>query len=85
MGEQIAFELRKGSFSTGCVTIKIKYSNFEVFTKQVSIPHTSAEDEIIPVAKTLFHQLYKPGKAVRLLTCLVRGQFPGLPVNKFLN
>ena len=67
MGEQIAFELRKDSFSTGCVTIKIKYANFEVFTKQVSIPHTSAEDEIIPVAKTLFHQLYKPGKAVRLL------------------
>lgn len=67
MSEQIAFELRKIETATGCITIKIKYSDFEVVTRQVSIPHTSAEDEIIPVAKALFLKLYNNKSAVRLL------------------
>ena len=36
-------------------------------SRQVSIPYTSADDEIIPVAKALFHKLYQRGKPVRLL------------------
>ena len=67
MSEQISFELRKIETATGCITIKIKYSDFEVVTRQVSIPHTSAEDEIIPVAKALFLKLYNYKNAVRLL------------------
>ncbi|MEO6684163.1 MAG: DNA polymerase IV [Ginsengibacter sp.] len=67
MSEQIAFELRKNETAAGCITIKIKYSNFEVVTRQISIAHTAAEDEIIPVAKALFEQLYKNKQAVRLL------------------
>lgn len=31
------------------------------------ISYTCADDDIIPVAKDLFHKLYKKGKAVRLL------------------
>ncbi len=67
MSEQIAFELRKGETAAGCITIKIKYSDFEVVTRQVSIPHTSLEDEIIPVAKALFLNLYKSRNKVRLI------------------
>ena len=51
----------------GCVTIKLRYPDFETTSRQASIPYTSADDEIIPVAKDLFHKLYKKGKPVRLL------------------
>jgi len=67
MTEKICFELRKEEKVAGCVTIKLRYPDFETTSRQASIPYTSADDEIIPIAKTLFHQLYKKGKTVRLL------------------
>ncbi|MEO6219572.1 MAG: DNA polymerase IV [Ginsengibacter sp.] len=67
MTEKIAFELRKDEKLTGCITVKIRYPDFETTSRQVSIPYTSADDEMIPVAKDLFHKLYKKGKPVRLL------------------
>ncbi|HXR83351.1 MAG TPA: DNA polymerase IV [Hanamia sp.] len=67
MTEKICFELRKEEKVAGCVTIKLRYPNFETTSRQTSIPYTSADDEIIPVAKTIFHKLYKKGKPVRLL------------------
>ena len=67
MTEKICYELRKEQKATGCVAIKIRYPDFETNSRQVSISPTSADDEIIPVAKALFHQLYKKGKPIRLL------------------
>ncbi len=67
MTEKISFELRKEEKVAGCVTIKLRYPDFETTSRQVSIPYTCADDEIIPVAKALFHQLYKKGKPIRLL------------------
>ncbi|MEO8764295.1 MAG: DNA polymerase IV [Ginsengibacter sp.] len=67
MTERIAFDLRKEEKVTGCITVKIRYPDFETTSRQTSIPYTSADDEIIPVAKGLFHKLYKKGKPVRLL------------------
>ena len=67
MTEKIAFELRKDEKVTGCITLKIRYPDFETTSRQTSIPYTCADDEIIPVAKSLFHKLYKKGKPIRLL------------------
>ena len=67
MTEKICFELRKEEKVAGCVTIKLRYPDFETTSRQASIPYTSADDEIIPIAKAIFHQLYKKGKPVRLL------------------
>ncbi|MEO8110912.1 MAG: DNA polymerase IV [Ginsengibacter sp.] len=67
MTEKIAYELRKDEKLAGCITIKIRYPDFETTSRQVSVPLTCADDEIIPVAKNLFHKLYKKGKPVRLL------------------
>jgi DNA polymerase-4 len=67
MTEKICFDLRKEKKVAGCVTIKLRYPDFETTSRQASIPYTSADDQIIPVAKALFHQLYKKGKSVRLL------------------
>lgn len=67
MTENVCFELRKDQKVTGCVTIKLRYPDFETTSRQASIPYTSADDEIIPIAKAIFHKLYKKGSPVRLL------------------
>ena len=69
MTEKIAFELRKEGKVAGCVTVKIRYPDFETTSRQISIPYTSADDEIIPVAKNLFHKLYKKGNTCAPAWC----------------
>ncbi len=65
--EKIAFELRQDKKVAGCVAVKIRYPDFETVSKQTTISYTCADDEIIPVVKKLFHQLYKKGHPIRLL------------------
>ncbi len=67
MTEKIAFELRQEEKVAGCIAVKIRYPDFETTSRQTTIPYTSAEDEMIPVVKDLFHKLYKIGAPVRLL------------------
>jgi DNA polymerase IV len=67
MSERIAYELRKDGQVAGCIAIKIRYPDFETTSRQTTVPYTCADDEIIPVAKKLFHKLYKKGQPVRLL------------------
>ncbi|HSB93059.1 MAG TPA: DNA polymerase IV [Flavitalea sp.] len=67
MTEKIAFELRQDNKMAGCIAVKLKYGDFETTTRQTTISYTFYDDELIPVAKELFHKLYKKGKAIRLL------------------
>ncbi len=67
MTEKIGFELRQDDKMTGCVTVKIRYADFETRSRQTSIPYTFYDDELIPVAKGLFRKLYQKGSHVRLL------------------
>lgn len=67
MVERIAFELREEGKVAGCVAVKIRYPDFETTSRQTTIPYTCADDEIIPVAKSLFHKLYRKGNPVRLM------------------
>ncbi len=65
--EKVAYELRKDKKLCGCIAVKIRYPNFETTSKQVAIDYTLRDDELIPVAIKLFHQLYKKDQPVRLL------------------
>ncbi len=65
--EKIAFELRTDEKKATCITVKIRYSNFETKTIQAAVQPTDADDEMIPVVKTLFKKLYKKDAPVRLL------------------
>ncbi|HUR09850.1 MAG TPA: DNA polymerase IV [Flavitalea sp.] len=79
MTEKIGFELRQQSKLTGCITVKIRYSDFDTVTKQYSIPFTSADHILLKLAKTLFGKLYDRRLLVRLLgvrfTHLVPGNY----------
>jgi DNA polymerase IV len=67
MTEKIAFELRQDNKTAGCVAVKIRYPDFETTSRQTTIPYTFCDDELIPVAKDLFHKLWRMGQPVRLL------------------
>ena len=67
LSEKIAYELRQDGKVAGCISVKLRYSNFETTSKQTTVPYTCADDEIIPIAKELFDKLYKRGEPVRLL------------------
>lgn len=67
MTEKVAYELRTDKKLTGCIAVKIRYPDFETTSKQTTIDYTLRDDELIPVAISLFHQLYRKGQPVRLL------------------
>ncbi len=67
MVEKIAFTLRKKQKLTSCVTLKIRYSNFDTHTVQQRIGYTSFDHVLIPVAKELFRKLYQRRMLIRLI------------------
>lgn len=79
MVEELGYSLRSQSFLTGCVTVKIRYANFDTHTKQVSIPFSASDSNLAKVANELFDKLYNRRMLVRLLgvrfSDLVRGNY----------
>lgn len=77
MVERIAFDLRKQEKLTSCITVKIRYSNFDTHTLQKRIPYTSFDHVLADIAKELFARLYQRRMLIRLigvrLSHLVRG------------
>jgi DNA polymerase IV len=77
MTEKIAFELRNQNRLAGCVTVKLRYSNFETFTKQVSIPYTNADHVLLKTAQELFTKLYERRMLIRLIGIRFTHLIPG--------
>lgn len=67
MVEKIAFQLRKQEKLAGCVTVKIRYSNFDTHTLQRQIAYTSFDHVLIKIALELFDRLYKRRMLIRLV------------------
>ncbi len=65
--ERLAFELRKDQKLTSCITVKIRYSNFDTHTLQQRIPYTSFDHILIPAAMELFNRLYQRRMLIRLV------------------
>lgn len=67
MAENLAFQLRRGQKLTACVTVKVRYSDFNTYTLQNKIPHTSADHLLIPKVLEMFDRLYNKRLLVRLI------------------
>lgn len=67
MVEKVAFQLRDQKKLTSCITVKIRYSNFDTETKQVHIPYTSSDHVILRVVQELFKKLYNRRMLIRLV------------------
>ena len=79
MTERIAFELRCNNKLAGCITVKIRYSDFQTLTMQSSIAYTANDHILLQKAKELFNKLYDRRLLVRLIgvrfTNLVTGSY----------
>lgn len=67
MAENLAFQLRNGNKLTACITVKIRYSDMQTYSKQRQIAYTSSDHTIIETAKDLFDQLYDRRVRIRLI------------------
>ena len=67
MVEKIAFEMRKKQKLTGCITVKIRYSNFDTHTLQRHLSYTSFDHVLMETALELFDRLYTRRMLIRLI------------------
>ena len=67
MTENLAYQLRRGDKLTACIAVKIRYSDFNTYSKQLRIPYTSADHVLIPKILDLFRNLYNKRMLVRLI------------------
>ena len=67
MTEKLAFQLRSENKLTACITVKIRYSNFDTHTTQSRISYTSSDHTLIAKAKELFDKLYERRMLIRLI------------------
>ncbi|TVR72112.1 MAG: DNA polymerase IV [Marinilabiliales bacterium] len=77
MVEKLCYELRSQHKLTSCVTVKLRYANFDTHTLQKRIPYTSFDHTLIEISRGLFDRLYNRRLLIRLIgvrfTHLVQG------------
>jgi DNA polymerase-4 len=64
---QLAYQLRALGKLTACVTVKLRYADFNTFTKQAKIPYSAQDSLLESKMLQLFEQLYERRQAIRLL------------------
>jgi len=77
MTEKIAFELRSQSRLTGCIAVKIRYSDFQTEQKQRAITYTNSDHVILTTVKELFEKLYAKRQLIRLVGVRFTDLIPG--------
>ena len=77
MTENLAYQLRRGEKLTACIAVKVRYSDFNTYSKQVRIPYTSADHILIPRILELFNILYNKRMLVRLIGIRFSHLVPG--------
>lgn len=77
MVEKVAFTLREQRKLTSCVTVKIRYSNFDTETKQMQIPYSSSDQVLLRTVTELFNKLYDRRMLIRLVGVRLSGLVHG--------
>ncbi|MFP9097739.1 DNA polymerase IV [Flavobacterium sp. RHBU_24] len=79
MVEKLAYQLRSEQWLTSNVTVKIRYSNFDTETRQVTLAYTSSDHTLTKAVVETFDKLYQRRMSLRLVgirfSKLVRGSY----------
>ncbi|NQU53798.1 MAG: DNA polymerase IV [Bacteroidetes bacterium] len=67
MAENLSYQLRVGNKLTACVSIKIRYSDFQTYSKQRRLHYTSLDHTLISTTLELFDALYQRRVLIRLI------------------
>lgn len=65
--DELSFDLRKDNRVTSCITVKLRYSNFETFTRQSRIPYTASCKTLTEKSLEIFDKLYSRRMLIRLI------------------
>jgi DNA polymerase-4 len=72
----LAFQLRKESRLSACMSLKIRYSNYEAVNQQLSFHYTAMDHLLLLRAKEMFKKLYNKRMLIRLV---------GIKLSKLVN
>ncbi|MBS1686820.1 MAG: DNA polymerase IV [Bacteroidetes bacterium] len=67
MAEGLAYQLRAGNKLTACITVKVRYADMQVYTKQVRIPYSNCDHTLLARVKEIFAKLYQRRQLIRLI------------------
>ncbi len=74
---KLGFELRQKGKLTSVITVKIRYTDFNTYTKQKRIPYTANDKVLIRYAHELFDKLYERRQLLRLVGVKLGGLTSG--------
>ncbi|MDB4835449.1 DNA polymerase IV [Cyclobacteriaceae bacterium] len=75
--EDLCYKLRKDQKVCSKVTVKIRYSNFDTYTKQCSFAYTGSDQVVLTHVKTLFEKLFERRMRIRLIGVKLSGLVNG--------
>lgn len=67
MTEKLIYQLRSSNKLTASITFKIRYSDFQTYTKQKRIPYSASDHHILPIVMELYRSLYQRRLLVRMI------------------
>jgi DNA polymerase-4 len=67
MTEQLGYRMRSNNQMAACVSVKIRYSDFNTVTQQISIAYTSRDDILVEAVLKLFEKCYSQRLLIRLI------------------
>ena len=79
MVESLGFDLRSQHKLTGCVTVKIRYSNFDTHDMQQRIPYTAFDHVLRDTVNSIFDRLYNRRMMIRLVGVRLSELVDGMP------
>jgi DNA polymerase-4 len=77
MVDELSFELRKVEKLCSCVTVKIRYADFNTYTRQKHINYTANENILSQYVCELFDSLYERRQLIRLIGVKYSGLVQG--------
>ena len=79
MVESLGFDLRSQRKLAGCVTVKIRYADFNTHDMQQRIPYTAFNHVLRDTVNSLFDRLYNRRMMIRLVGVRLSDLVSGLP------
>ena len=67
MTMKLAFDMRAAGKLTAGVTVKIRYTDFNTYTRSQRIKFTAHDQQLLPIADQLFQQLFTRRQCIRLI------------------
>ncbi len=77
MVDDLAFDLREDEKLTSTITVKIRYADFNTYTKQRRIAYTANDQVLINQVTEIFDQLYDRRQLIRLIGVKFSGLVQG--------